>query len=119
VSISTLTTQRKVSKGLQIKLDAILKHIVKILNPEIVFLIGSMQRGIIHDNSDLDLVVLINGSYHRKNLLLDVLPSRPHKDIPLDLHVYDRNQFDEMKTVGGLCFEAYNHGRIVYAKESI
>ena len=114
MSISTLTTQRKVPKGLQKKIDAILKHIVEILNPEIVFLIGSMHHGTIHDNSDLDLVAVINGYYPRKNILLDVLPSRPHKDIPLDLHIYDRNQFEEMKTIGGLCFEAYNHGRKIY-----
>jgi hypothetical protein len=116
VSISTLTTQRKVSKGLRTKIDGILNHIVKVLSPDIVFLIGSMQRGVIHEHSDLDLVVIASTSETRSSQMMKVLPSRPHKEIPLDLHIFDRDQFEDMKNIGGLCFEAFHHGTVAYSK---
>ena len=116
MSISTLTTQRKVSKSLRAKIDGILNHVVKVLSPDFVFLIGSMQRGVIHDHSDLDLVVIYSANETRSSQMMKVLPSRPYKDVPLDLHIFNRVYYEDMKNIGGVCFEAFHHGTVAYSK---
>jgi hypothetical protein len=77
-------------------------------------LVGSTKSGTIHCDSDLDLVAVLPIERLEKNISSKVLPSRPHKEIPLDLHIFSVKEFDAKKDVGGLCFEAFNFGALKY-----
>lgn len=119
MSITAFTTRRPVSKSLKEKIKVIVKHVIEKLDPEEIYLIGSMQRGFSHANSDIDLVTVVAGNCKREEIALKVLPSRPYMEIPLDLHVFDSHQFDKMKNIGGLCFEAVNHGELLFSKRAL
>lgn len=80
-------------------------------------MIGSMMRGSVHANSDLDLVVVVKDPLNRQEISLDVLPNRPHKDVPLDLHLVGQKEFLEFKDIGGICFEGAKHGKLVFQRE--
>ena len=113
MSITALTTQKKVNRTLLRKIEDIVNHIAKSIEPSAIYLIGSVHRGLVHNNSDVDLIAIIP----RARSLTDtskVLPTRPHMEIPLDLHIFSSHEFESKKEIGGLCFEAYNNGTLKY-----
>lgn len=114
MGISQLVSREKVSKRLREKIDRIVAHVAIILQPDAIYIFGSMYNGEVHADSDLDLLAVMDHSSPRQNLATKVLASRPHKDVPLDLHIVSAKNFEEMKGVGGLCFEAHNYGKVVY-----
>jgi predicted nucleotidyltransferase len=119
MGLSALTTRKPVSRSLAKKNKAIIEHIITAASPDQVYLIGSMLRGEIHANSDLDLVVVLNAPFSRQELLLRVLPTRPHFDVPVDLHIVSQEDFDRLKDQGGICFEAAHHGRLIFSREKL
>jgi predicted nucleotidyltransferase len=49
----------------QIVVD-IVERILNVVNPKKVFLFGSAVRGTMHDNSDIDLLVVVPDGIHRR-----------------------------------------------------
>ena len=54
------------------KLDAVLARIVEVANPERIILFGSAVRGEMGAHSDLDLLVVKGGAYHRGRLTEEI-----------------------------------------------
>lgn len=118
MGIKKLTSRRAVSPSARSKSAKIIQHVASSVDPEAIYLIGSFQSGVVHDDSDLDLVVLINGPLNRQALALKVHPTRPHKDIPLDLHFVTVADWKKSSDVGGICFEAKHHVSSVYERSA-
>ena len=116
MGISKLTTRRKMSSRLRKKVEDIIDHVQATLDPEALYLIGSMADGEHHQDSDLDLVVVMVGAINRQKSAIKVHPTRPHKEVPLDLHLVSKKEWEEFSTCGGVCFEARQNGRLVYQK---
>lgn len=116
MSFRTLITKRKITKSLQRKADAIVKHVILQVNPLAVYLVGSFLTGTVHANSDLDLVVVVPSPLKRESLALLVHPSRPHKDVPVDIHFVDEARFHEFMNVGGISFTAKQHGKLLFQR---
>jgi hypothetical protein len=117
MSITALTSRSSVTKTLSKKVRAIIDHVITVAMPLEIYMIGSMMEGSIHRYSDLDLVVVIKGSFKRQDLSLKILPTRPHMDVPLDLHLVSQKEFLEFKDLGGICFEGNHHGKLIYRHE--
>ena len=66
MSITALTSRRPISKALEKKAAAIVRHFVETVLLRAIHLIGSMHGGIVHQDSDLDLVVF-DMNYDRKS----------------------------------------------------
>jgi predicted nucleotidyltransferase len=56
-------------------LEEILRRIVKVAEPERVVMFGSAARGDMGPNSDIDLLVVKAGDYHRGRLTEDIYMS--------------------------------------------
>lgn len=54
------------------KLQEIVRRIVEVAAPEQIFLFGSAARGEMGPNSDVDLLVVKGGSYHRGELCEEI-----------------------------------------------
>ena len=56
----------------QIKLNEIIRRIVEVANPDKIILFGSAARGQMGPNSDLDLLVVKSGDFHRGRLTEEI-----------------------------------------------
>ena len=74
------------------------------------FLFGSAVDGTFTEDSDLDILLVVNEAAHIKKILKEV--SVPHfSDIAVDWIVKTSEEFSKRKSLGGVCFEAFHHGK--------
>jgi len=64
-----MAARRKVSSKL---LDEIVRRIVQVARPDKIILFGSAARGRLGPNSDLDLLVIKRGRFHRGRLTEEI-----------------------------------------------
>jgi len=100
-----------------------LKENLSHLNPYLVLLFGSYAYGTPHQDSDLDLFVVLNDSSmpttfkEKQALYLKVSPyTRPiAKQIPIDLMVFTIPMFEQFKSVNSVFSkEILNKGIVIY-----
>lgn len=113
-------------KSLNEYLPTIINSIAQI-NPERIILFGSLVSNTINENSDIDLVVILDSDSLPKtfdeklknktfvrNTILDL-----SFEIPIDLVVYTRKEFQELqKLENPFLKEIQNNGRVIYEKVS-
>lgn len=74
------------------------------------YLFGSAVDGVFTDDSDLDFVVVANDEAAIKQLQKEVYSPR-FTDIAIDWIFKTKTSFDERKDFGGVCFDAFHHGK--------
>jgi predicted nucleotidyltransferase len=74
------------------------------------YLFGSAVEGVFTDDSDLDFVVVAKDEASIKQLQKEVYSPR-FADIAVDWIFKTKTSFDERKDFGGVCFDAFNHGK--------
>ena len=100
-------------------LDEIIRRVVEVAHPDKIILFGSAARGEMGPNSDIDLLVIKSGDYHRGRLAGDIymdflnLPAaRPGVDIvvvkPEDVERY-------RKSCALVIRPALEEGKVVYS----
>ena len=99
-------------------IEEVKNRLVDVYNPLTVYLFGSYAWGSPTDDSDLDLLVIIEKS-KEKSYKRSIPASRALLDlmIPKEILVYTRKEFEELvrdKTT--LCFKISNEGKKIYAK---
>jgi predicted nucleotidyltransferase len=104
------------------RLDAELARIVerlRTLDPERVILFGSFARGDFHENSDIDLVVVVNTEERfidRIGRVLEVLDVRDFDISPL---VYTPAEIEQMRARGnGFLAEVERDGKVLYERNA-
>jgi predicted nucleotidyltransferase len=74
------------------------------------YLFGSAVEGVFTDDSDLDFVVVTKDQTSIKQLQKEVYAPR-FADIAIDWIFKTKESFDERKDFGGVCFDAFHHGK--------
>lgn len=76
------------------------------------YLFGSAVNGVFTEDSDLDFVIVARDEESIRQLQREVYRPR-FADIAIDWIFKTKKSFDERKDLGGVCFEAFHHGRRV------
>ena len=104
-------------------LDEVVRGIVLVADPQVVFLFGSHAEGRAHGHSDLDLLVVAETDDWRglTGLLYEVVAGvrrgRWHEVPPFDVVVFTPKQWEHDKHLPGmLAFGVRRHGVVVHGR---
>ena len=92
------------------------KRLVEVYNPETIFIYGSQAWGNPDEESDLDLLIVLDHSEEKpyKRILRGLKSLRGLK-IPKDLMVYTKAEFDDLaKDRASLCYKIKQEGIKAY-----
>jgi len=116
--LSRFKSPKRSQENIQGVLDALITHIKSVVDPIDVFLIGSYVRGTADEFSDIDLVVVVPDERDASSTNFSVVQNRPYREYPLDLIVLNQSEFQKMKNIGGIAFEATHYGKCLSGKDT-
>jgi len=96
-------------------IDQLKERIASAMNPEKIYLFGSYAENRATDDSDVDLVVVMESELtpHRRNVALKRL--FPRRSFSLDAFVYTPLEFARYKDIPGtIVYNATHHGKLLY-----
>ena len=97
-------------------LDDIICRIVKVAEPEKIILFGSAVRGTMGPNSDVDLLVIKPGQFHRGRLTEAIYMSLIGVGQPVDVIVVTPEDVERYRNSPALVFApALREGQLIYA----
>lgn len=102
-------------------LKEITKKIVDTVNPLKIILFGSYARGEGGPNSDLDFLIVEEGifdaSRSRRKEIGNIYRKLTAYDIPVDILLYSKNEFEEWKDgINHVIARANREGKVVYER---
>lgn len=99
-------------------LQDVVRRIVKAVNPQKVVLFGSHARGCADEDSDVDLLVVMNSSEPRYKRAVPIYRALRGIPIPLDILVYTPEEIAEWSEVSqAFVTTALREGIVLYEKE--
>lgn len=90
-------------------------RIAQAVHPEKIFLFGSYAEGTATEDSDIDLVVVMESDCapHKRNVALKRL--FPRRTFSLDAFVYTPQEFSRFKDIPGtILYTATHYGKLLY-----
>ena len=97
-------------------LDEIIRRIVKVCAPEKIILFGSAARGAMGANSDVDLLVVKRGEFHRGKVTEDIYMSLIGVGQAVDVVVVTTEDVERYRENHALVIApALREGRVMYA----
>ncbi len=97
-------------------LDKIVRRIVKVAKPEKIIMFGSAVRGEMGRNSDVDLLVIKKGKYHRGRLTGRIYTHMHGVGQAVDIIVVTPEDVERYKDSYALViYPALREGKVVYA----
>ena len=79
--------------------ESIVKRIAQTIKPERIVLFGSRADGVVRDDSDIDLLIIYNGSLSKREVKFRIRRLFPHPDFSLDIFVLTPEEFDKQKNI--------------------
>ncbi|MBA2278288.1 MAG: nucleotidyltransferase domain-containing protein [Chloroflexia bacterium] len=109
-----MATTRVVDQNM---LDEIVRRIVEVAQPERIILFGSAARGEMGPHSDLDLLVIKGGEYHRGDLTGDIYMNMYGAGHAVDIIVATPEDIERYGESPYLVYmPALRDGRVIYGK---
>jgi predicted nucleotidyltransferase len=97
-------------------LRSIVRRVVEVAKPERIILFGSAARGAMSANSDVDLLVIKRGRFHRGRLTEAIYRNLHGADAAVDVIVVTPEEVDRYRNAHCLVIApALREGRVVYA----
>jgi len=97
-------------------LDKIVRRIVKVAKPEKIIMFGSAARGKMGPNSDVDLLVVKKGKFHRGRLTGRIYTNMHGVGQAVDVIVVTPEDVERYKDSFALViYPALREGKVVYA----
>jgi uncharacterized protein len=101
----------------QATLEEVKSRLVKVYSPRAIYLFGSYAWGSPTDESDLDLLVVVDEAdakdFWRSSLGDEALVGLK---IPRDILVYSKKEFDQLTNdTTSLCYKIKRDGKVLYA----
>ncbi|MCX6646989.1 MAG: nucleotidyltransferase domain-containing protein [bacterium] len=95
---------------------SIVQRIARSIKPERIILFGSRADATGRDDSDVDLLIIYNGSLSKRQVKLQIRKLFPHPDFSLDVFVLTPEEFEKQKKIANtLAREASDKGVVCYA----
>lgn len=96
-------------------IDIAVNNIVEKLSPKAVILFGSASKGTANDDSDIDLLVIMETSLNKTDRFVQVRGAIGRIGMPIDVLVYTPDEFaSESVKKNSIVREILDTGRIVY-----
>lgn len=100
----------------QMKLNEIIRRIVEVAKPDKIILFGSAVRGEMGTNSDVDLLVVKSGDFHRGQLTEDIYMNLFGVGQAVDIIVVTPEDIERYKdSFAVVIYPALKEGKVVYA----
>ena len=97
-------------------LDEIVRRVVKVAKPERIILFGSAARGMMGPNSDVDLLVIKSGQFHRGQLTEDIYMNLIGVGQAVDVVVVTPDDVQRYRDTNALIIApALREGEVIYA----
>ena len=98
-------------------IEEIIRRIVDVATPDRIVLFGSAARGEAAEKSDLDLLVIKRGVFHRRRLAQDIYVRLIGIPVPVDVLVFTPEDIDALKdSIGTIVPSALKEGIEIYAR---
>ncbi len=99
-------------------LEKVKQRLIKAYNPLEIYLFGSYARGCPDEDSDLDLLIVIEAyDTDRYHALVKGHRALMDMDVSKDLFVFSREEFDrDADDVTTFCYKVKHKGKKIYAK---
>lgn len=99
-------------------LDEVVQQVVQALDPERIIVFGSMARGDVHEDSDLDLLIVKETDQPFLQRIDDVLMVLD-TDVPVEPLVYTPAELERLRAEGrDFILTILEEGRVVYERRS-
>ncbi|GHV91690.1 nucleotidyltransferase [Spirochaetia bacterium] len=98
-------------------MDRIVTFITSLINPEKIVLFGSYARGDNKDNSDIDILIIMNHLENEREITGLLYKSLLHEDItiPIDFLAIDHDKYNKLKNRTGYIYKTIEQdGQILY-----
>ncbi len=96
-------------------LNEIVRRVVKAAQPDRIILFGSAARGTMGPHSDIDLLVIKRGNFHRRQLAAEIHGHLSDVDYPFDVIVATPEDVERYGHSHALVLKpALQEGKIVY-----
>jgi predicted nucleotidyltransferase len=90
-------------------------RILSVVSPKQVFLFGSAARGDLHENSDIDLLVVVPSGTHRRKTAQTIYRNLVGVDFAADIVVVIEEDVEKYRDAHGWVIrEALAEGKLVY-----
>ena len=104
----------------EVSLDTIIKETIKrilsVAQPTKIMLFGSAVRGEMHENSDIDLLVVVPSGTHRRKTAQKIYRSFIGLGFAVDIVVVTESDIEEFKDHDGMIIRpVLEEGKILYA----
>ena len=101
------------------KIPEITARIVEASDPEKIILFGSHARGDADENSDLDLLVIVDGVQQLRKESIRVRRALRGLLVPVDVIVASSEQIERLKDEKGLIYrDALSEGKVLYERNA-
>ena len=98
-------------------IESIVHRIVSGYAPEKVILFGSYAHGEPDEDSDLDLLVVMDTQLPPLERYVRIRQAIDPHDLPVDIFVLTSQEFEETRDViGGIAYAPAKYGRVLYEK---
>jgi len=99
------------------KLEEIVRRIVKVADPDRIILFGSFAYGNPHEESDIDLLVVMNSELPRYKRSVPIYKALADLLIPIDIIVYTPQEIEEWSDVPqAFITSILKKGKVIYEK---
>jgi predicted nucleotidyltransferase len=110
-------TKGKLSPQVSKVANEVKNRILKTVQPERILLFGSGANGKLTANSDLDLLVVVNGPVHRRRLAQKITRNLRGVGMPVDIIVVTNEDVTQYgQRIGTILRPALREGRVLYAR---
>ena len=98
-------------------LDAYVEFISSLEGVLRIYLFGSYARGVPHERSDIDLMVIIDDDKDRGRTAIKISKGLANRSIPLDVLVNRKTDFEGASCEPTIQRQISNEGVLLYAKQ--
>ena len=108
---------RKLSPKVEKLAKEVTRRILETVQPQRVLLFGSSARGADTKDSDLDILVIVQGPVHRRRLAQKIYGNLHGVGVPVDIVVATEEDVAQYgDKLGSILRPALTEGRVIYAR---
>ncbi len=100
-------------------LDEVVSRLVSSFKPLKIILFGSVARGVVDEESDIDLLVITHMSDGRHELMLEMIRALRDLPVPKDIVLMTPDEFERDRHIPGtVALPASLEGKVLYERSN-